>query len=213
MRFLATILALLLPILAGPVLAQDAGVTVWRGKPGHYGDANHGREMAAWIREAQGHLGVGAAAIPKDIHKRFRIAFPAGLFDWARFRVGGTDRFWRQAARRGYGNGLVLVLGDVILFRTEDAARNHTLWYAGLEQAQNFRRFGIEKALERSGAAQRTATPTRLLGRNRIHTYPYRFLYPRWKTPRGKPPDETAPKPITVPGKIIVKPVNPFLNE
>ena len=221
MRFRATILTITLLALAGPCLAQDTGVTVWRGQPGHYGGPdhgpdhgpNHGRDMAAWIREAQTRLGAGAAPIPKDIHKRFRNAFPAGLFDWARFQIGGSDRFWRQAAGRGYGNGLVLVLGDVILFRTEDAARNHTLWYAGLEQAQTFRRFGIEKALHRSGAVQRPATPTRRLGPNRIHTYPYRFLYPRWSPPQGQPPGGTAPNPITVPGRIVVEPVNPFQKD
>lgn len=213
MRFLATSLAIILLTLAGPCLAQDTGVTVWRGQPGHYRDPSHGREMAVWIRDAQGRLGAVAAPIPKDIHKRFRHAFPAGLFDWARYRIEVVDVFWRQAARRAYGNGLVLVLGDVILFRTEDAARNHTLWYAGLEQAQNFRQFGIEKALERSSAGQRTEKPARRLGPDRIHTYPYRFLYPRRAPMRGQPPDGTAQNPITVPGRIVVEPVNPFHND
>lgn len=225
MRFRATFLTIMLLALAGPCLAQDTGVTVWRGQNGNFGDPDtdpdsghghwhgHGHEMAAWIRDAQGRLGAGATSIPKDIQKRFRHAFPAGLFDWARFRVGGTDRFWRQAARRGYGNGLVLVLDDVILFRTGDAARNHTLWYAGLEQARRFRHLGIEKALKRSSVGQRTAMPAWRLGPRTTYTYTYNFLYPRWAPPLGNPPDGTARSPITVPGRIVVEPVNPFHND
>ncbi len=221
MRFLAIILAVGLFVgLETSALAGDtgaSGVTVWRGKPGHHAAKEPGTDLPGWIRMWRGRLAVnGLDTIPKEIHKRFRHAFPAGLFDWARYRISADDRLWRQAARRGYGNALVLVLDDVILFRTADAARNHTLWYNGLAQAQDFRRGGPDKVAADRVAADRVAadrlgTIVRKIG-PRVHTYPYPFLYPRWNRQHLPATEQDAGGPgrITVPGKVFVNPANPF---
>lgn len=196
---------------AAPVSAQQTevpGVTIWRGTPADRTDRHHGQELSDWLADWRGRITAeGVEPIPKAMQKRFRQAFPAGLFDWARFRLWEDGRIWRQAARYGYGNGLVLVLDDVILFRTADSAGSHTAWYDGLAQAQEFRRFGPEKVL-----ARRTPPKTRYLGApNQARPY---YVYPYTAPGQGPivpPPDGSAG--IKVPGKIIVKPVNPFQND
>jgi len=217
MRFLAIILALGLTCAVGaPVLAGETGapgVTIWRGKPGDHTAKDSVTDLPSWIRAWRDRVTVnGADPIPKEIHKRFRHAFPAGLFDWAHYRISGDDRLWRQAARRGYGSALVLVLDDVIVFRTADATRNHTLWYDGLAQAQDFRRRGPDRVVADRVAADRSATIVREIG---PRVYPYPFLYPRWNRQRPPATGQGADDPgrIAVPGKIIVKPVNPFQND
>lgn len=208
------VLLFLAPMPAEAGDATGTGVTVWRGAPGAWqgngagqGD-RHG--LADWIRDWHGRIEpADISPIPKDIHKRFRHAFPAGLFDWARFGVVGDERLWRQACRRGFGTPSVIVLDDLILFRSADAALSHAAWYQGLEQAQAFRRHGVEKT-----AGSRQAKPTvRRLGPRHVYTYPYRFLYPRWRSPQGRPDVGDGGAALTVPGQILIQPKNPFANE
>ena len=217
MRLSAIILVPGLVALTGlPTMAAEdlPGVTVWRGAPGAGQGYGQSEDLTDWIRTWRNRaLAAGVDPIPKDIHKRFRHAFPAGLFDWAHYRIFTDESLWRQAAGIGYGTGLVLVLDDVILFRTADAAGNHTAWYDGLSKAQTFRRHGVEMAAEGSPPVQ-----TRHLGPSREYYYPYRYRLLQngaaGRDGQRAPPSGNIvvdPKIIVEP-KIGVEPANPFRN-
>lgn len=214
--FSIPLLALILLVQGLPAVAGETGgggVTVWRGEPGSHRDTAEKPRFDDWIRDWRTRISTPISPISKETQKRFRHAFPAGLFDWAHFTILGDDRLWRQAAHRGYGGALLLVLDDLIVFRTADAARHHALWYEGLAEAQNFRRFGVARTV-----TPKPLGPKRHIGK-RPQPYPgydTRYLYPGWRLRgQGEVGNEQAQSPgqITVPGSIIVQPVNPFQNE
>lgn len=220
MRYRSLVFAACLSVapfgVAPTALAGNAGsVDVHRGAPGASGKHDSAPDLAGWIRKRHGNaVKAGVQPIPKDIHKRFRHAYPAGLFDWAAFRIGGDDWIWREAARLGYGNALVLVLDNVILFRTADAARNQSLWFDAFGLAQDYRHFGLEKAV-----AQRRNQPIHRLGAQDGFVYPPRHSNRKHAyriEPNNGPvaPVRSSGYPgVTVPGKITVQPKNPFRNQ
>lgn len=116
--------------------------------------------LAHWIQDWRGRAeSVGTYAVPDEVRKNYRHAFPAGLFDTVRFRVAGDQRVWFEARGFGYGNGATVVLGDIILFRSEHDVKSLGLWHQALSGAKRFQQKGIYKvAATHVDAVQRGRT-------------------------------------------------------
>ena len=129
MRSFALTLAVLSGLFlgAGPAAAQTSDLAAW---------------IADWRDRAQS---VGTYAVPDEVRRNYRHAFPAGLFETVSYRIAGDQRVWSEASHFGYGNNRAVVVNDIVLFRSEHEVKSLGLWHQALTQAKAFQQKGVYK--------------------------------------------------------------------
>ena len=87
--------------------------------------------------------------LPKTLRRRFSHHFPRSLLDKVRWTVAepGT-RLGRALARWPVSEGAV-TLGNVIVFKTEKASKNRSLFAHELQHVDQYRELGIEEFARR----------------------------------------------------------------
>jgi len=111
-------------------------------------------DLANWITDWRDRAhSVGTYAIPEEIRKNYRHAFPAGLFETVTYRVAGDPRVWSEASYFVYGSGRAVVVDNVVLFRSEHEVKSLGLWHQVLTQAKAFQQKGVFKVAAEHHAA------------------------------------------------------------
>jgi hypothetical protein len=87
----------------------------------------------------------GVRPLPASVYRGLLGYFPPTLLQKARFGSRGADRIALPALAFTYGDAKAVTLGDVILFRDEQAAQTDlTLWAHELTHVMQYQRWGMD---------------------------------------------------------------------
>lgn len=111
--------------------------------------------LAAWIdRSRAAVLATGTEPIPAGIRASLARHYPAEVLKGIRYRVGWSDP-GSLPGRLFAAYGQAMTLGEVIVFRTEEIARDPVIWAHEVAHVQQYRRWGIDEFARRYVADHR----------------------------------------------------------
>jgi hypothetical protein len=105
--------------------------------------------ISEWIGSArEAALARGTEAIPADIRSQLRKFYPDVLLKTVRWRVG-LSADGSLPARLFEAYGRAVTLGNVIVFRDEETARDPVIWAHEVAHVQQYQRWGIDGFAQR----------------------------------------------------------------